>query len=222
MITAKQQRVLEAIVAFVDKHYRQPTLAEVASSLSLSESGIHKHVKNLIHLGVLLQCDGKAAYRLPDALDYSLISEMQTCTHFSYEIPPSIPLTPSNESSLPYVGVIAAGKPIEAVTDVQQIDLAKRFCGPDRYILRISGDSMIEAGLMDGDYIVVNKQATAERGDVVVALIDRLEATLKYFHPIHSKGLIELRPANALMKPMVYELERITVQGVVVGSFRHF
>lgn len=220
MMTAKQQQVLDTIQTFVHKHHRQPTLAEIAALLALSESGIHKHVKNLIKLGALNACSGKAAYEIPKQLSshHSHANPSTIDTSFNYKFHDA----PQHETSLPYVGIIAAGKPIEAVADIEHIDLVKRFCGPDRYILRIAGESMLEAGLMNDDYVIVKKQATAERGDVVVALIDRVEATLKYFHPIHSKGLIELRPANSTMEPMVYKAERITIQGVVVGSFRHY
>jgi len=220
MITAKQQQVLETIQTFINEHSRQPTLAEIAALLNLSESGIHKHVKNLIKLGALQACNGKAAYQIPDFSPSLQIhsNDLAMNTHFDYEFHAASP----SETSLPYVGVIAAGKPIEAIADIEQIDLARSFCGPDRYVLRIAGDSMIEAGLINDDYVIVRKQATAERGDVVVALVDRMEATLKYFHPIQSKGLIELRPANSAMKPMVYEAGRVIIQGVVVGSFRHY
>lgn len=196
MITAKQQLVLNSIHSFIDKHGRQPTLSDISFQLGVGESGIHKHVRNLIEAGYLHESEGKAAYSVPNIVEQTTI--------------------------LPFMGVIAAGKPIEAIPDIQSIDLAKSFCGPDRYVLRITGDSMIEAGLLDGDYVVVQKQLTAKRGDAVVALVDRSEATLKYFHPVDSKGVIELRPANASMKPMVYESKRVDVQGVVVGSFRQY
>jgi repressor LexA len=196
MITAKQQLVLDCIHYFIDEHTRQPTLSEISFKLGVGESGIHKHVRNLIDAGYLYESQGKAAY--------------------------SVPNISKDTAALPFMGVIAAGRPIEAIPDIQSIDLAKSFCGPDRYVLRITGDSMIEAGLLDGDYVVVQKQLTAKRGDAVVALVDRSEATLKYYHPVASKGFIELRPANASMKPMVYESKRVDVQGVVVGSFRQY
>ncbi len=195
MLTSKQQVVLECIQSFTQNTGRQPTLAEIGSKLELGESGIHKHVRNLIAQGYLQESKGKAAYRLPDE--------------------------PKNTTSLPLLGSIAAGKPIEAIANELNIDLAENFCGPDRYVLRVSGDSMIDAGILNGDYVVIRKQETASRGSIVVALINQLEATLKYFHP-HETGVIELRPANNTMQPMFYPADQVELQGILIGSFRGY
>ncbi len=199
MLTEKQHAVLECIHDFVDRTGYQPTLMDISEAMGLGQSGIHKHVHNLIAKGYLLESSGKAAFKLPN-------SDEQY--HHS-------------KTELPLVGVIAAGAPIEAIPERQTIDLAEHFCGPDRYVLRISGNSMIEAGIFDGDYVVIQKQSSANRGDIIVALIDRMEATLKYYHP-RPVDIIELRPANASLEPMFYSVDRVEIQGVVIGSFRGY
>ena len=199
MLTEKQHAVLECIHQFIESMGYQPTLGDISEAMGLRQSGIHKHIRNLIAKGYLLESSSKAAYQLPDYSD-----------------------TPtSSKTELPLVGVIAAGAPIEAIPERQTIDLAEHFCGPDRYVLRIAGNSMIEAGIFDGDYVVVQKQSVANRGDIVVALIDKMEATLKYYHP-RPVDIIELRPANESLEPMFYSADRVDIQGVVVGSFRSY
>ena len=123
--------------------------------------------------------------------------------------------------SLPYLGKIAAGKPIEAIVDQQQINLARFFCGAGRYVLKISGDSMIEAGIWDDDYVVIEKRTSAREGDIIVALVDRYEATLKYYHP-KDTGVVELRPANSQLQSMFYPADQVEIQGVMVGVFRSY
>ena len=119
------------------------------------------------------------------------------------------------------MGRIAAGCPIEAIPDQQNINLAQLFCGPDRYILKIAGDSMIEAGIWDEDFVVIQKASTAREGDIIVALVDRYEATLKYYHP-KDTGVVELRPANSQMESMFYPADQVEIQGKMVGVFRSY
>ena len=102
------------------------------------------------------------------------------------------------------------------------LDLAGFFIGPDRYALRVTGDSMIEAGILDGDTVIVKKQSTARTGDIVVALIDRQEATLKRLGATKTDGSVELQPENTTMKPMRYAASRVDIQGVVVGQLRSY
>jgi len=206
MLTQKQKDVLDCIQEFLRSQGRQPTLMEIGELLGMSSSStVHKHVQKLIGKDYLQSTDDKAAYAI----------ELDEST-----------------AALPFLGVIAAGKPIEAIPDVQSIDLASEFCKSGHYVLRISGDSMVEAGILDGDYVVIREQAMAERGEIVVALIDGAvngaEATLKYFYPqtdspsYLANGSIELRPANSSMDSMFFPADEVTIQGVVVGSFRFY
>lgn len=195
MLTNKQNLVLNVIREFIRDNQRQPTLEEIGQQLGIGRSTIHKHVQALIRTGNLLPSSGKFAY------EYAGEDEEQ--------------------GSLPYLGRIAAGKPIEAIVDQQQINLARFFCGAGRYVLRISGDSMIEAGIFDQDYVVIRKQETARPGSIVVALVEQREATLKYYNPLPT-GVVELEPANKALDKMLYPADQVVIQGVLIGVFRDY
>lgn len=195
MLTNKQNMVLGVIREFIRENQRQPTLEEIGYKLGIGRSTVHKHVQALIRAGNLFESSGKFAYEYVDEDD--------------------------ELGSLPYLGRIAAGKPIEAIIDQKQINLARFFCGAGRYVLKISGDSMIGAGIFDEDYVVIRKQETARPGTIVVALVEGREATLKYYHP-HSTGVVELKPANNQLKTMYYPADQIEIQGVLIGVFRDY
>jgi len=122
---------------------------------------------------------------------------------------------------IPLLGRIAAGQPIEAIEDANYLDLAAFFIGPDRYALRVSGESMIDVGILDGDTVILRKQSTARAGDIVVALIDSQEATLKRLGAVKD-GMVELIPENSSMKTMRYAVDRVSFQGVLVGQLRSY
>ena len=122
---------------------------------------------------------------------------------------------------IPLLGKIAAGLPIEAIHDEDHLDLAGFFIGPDRYALRVTGDSMVDDGILDGDTVIVKKQTTAKTGDIVVALIDAQEATLKRLGRV-ANGMVELVPANTNLQNMLYAANRVALQGIVVGQMRSY
>ena len=122
---------------------------------------------------------------------------------------------------LPLLGRIAAGRPIEAIPGEDEIDLSEFFVNSNRFVLKVMGDSMIEDGILDGDMVIVEKREHAENGDIVVALIDGEEATLKRLQK-NRDGSVTLRPANGRLTPMRYAGVRVRVQGVVVGQFRAY
>lgn len=196
MLTSKQSQVLQTIQHLAQQMGYLPTLEEIGQDMGIGRSTIHKHIRTLINNGYLQEAEGKSAYQLADPLD-------------------------EEEGSLPYMGRIAAGFPIEAIPDQQNINLAQLFCGADRYVLKIAGDSMIEAGIWDDDYVVIQKRASAREGDIIVALVDRYEATLKYYHP-KDTGVVELRPANSQLQSMFYPADQVEIQGVMVGVFRSY
>ena len=196
MLTSKQSQVLQTIQHLAQQMGYLPTLEEIGQEMGIGRSTIHKHIRTLINNGYLQEAEGKSAYQLADPLD-------------------------EEEGSLPYMGRIAAGFPIEAIPDQQNINLAQLFCGPDRYVLKIAGDSMIEAGIWDDDYVVIEKRTSAREGDIIVALVDRYEATLKYYHP-KDTGVVELRPANSQLQSMFYPADQVEIQGVMVGVFRSY
>jgi len=196
MLTSKQSLVLQTVQHLAQEMGYLPTLEEIGQEIGIGRSTIHKHIRTLINNGYLQEADGKSAYQLAD------------------------PFKEEN-GSLPYMGRIAAGFPIEAVPDQQNINVAQLFCGPDRYVLKISGDSMIEAGIWDNDYVVIQKTDSAREGNIIVALVDKYEATLKYYHP-KDTGVVELRPANARLQSMFYPSDQVVIQGIMVGVFRSY
>lgn len=195
MLTSKQSLVLQTIQHLTQQMGYLPTLEEIGNELGIGRSTVHKHIRTLINNNYLQEVEGKAAYQLIEPFE--------------------------EEGSLPYMGRVAAGCPIEAIPDQQNINLAQLFCGPNRYVLRISGDSMIEAGIWDEDFVVIQKQSFAREGNIIVALVDRYEATLKYYHPKET-GVVELRPANSQMQSMFYPADQVEIQGVMIGVFRDY
>lgn len=122
--------------------------------------------------------------------------------------------------TVPLLGAIAAGAPIEAIENPEEIEIPAGMAGPgERYALRVRGDSMIEDGIHDGDIVVVRRANRAERGETVVAVIDG-EATLKRFHPLGRE--IELRPANPSLRPMRVAADRVEIRGVLTGLLRRY
>lgn len=198
MPTLLEKRILNFIHAFIIKHGHSPTLVEIGKAMEISSKGtIHRYVQNLRNQGLLAQPErGWRGIRLADdAL--------------------------SNSTTLPLVGRIAAGQPIEAVQDQEEVNLSEMFVGKDRYALQIKGDSMIDIGILDGDIVVIEPKNTAEFGDIVVALIDDQEATLKRYKRLKD-GRVELSPENQELEPMIYDPSRVKIQGILVGQLRSY
>jgi repressor LexA len=178
-----------------------PTLDEIALASGINtRSTVHQHVQALIREGRLQATSGKRAYRMPEAA---------VARH------PQMPL------NLPFAGRIAAGKPIEAISGRDEINPTDIFSGKGRYVLEVRGESMIDIGIMDGDFVVIQQQEEARNGEIVVALVEREEVTLKRLYHLPD-GKIELRPENSQMQPMVYPADSVQVQGRMVGLFRSY
>ena len=122
--------------------------------------------------------------------------------------------------TLPLVGRIAAGRPIEAIPQRDEVTFGD-WLQDDRFALEVKGDSMIDAGILDGDIVIIRRQATALDGDIVVALIDNEEATLKRFQRL-GNDKIKLIPENRELAPMSFASARVQIQGVVIGQMRHY
>lgn len=198
MPTLLEKRILNFIHAFIVSHGHSPTLVEIGEAMEIRSKGtIHRYVQNLRNQGLLAQPErGWRGIRLADdAL--------------------------SNSTTLPLVGRIAAGQPIEAIHDHGEINLSDMFVGKDRYALQIKGDSMIDIGILDGDIVIIEPRNTAEFGDIVVALIDDQEATLKRYKRLKD-GRVELSPENQSLLPMVYDASRVKIQGLLVGQLRTY
>ena len=198
MLTRKQQQSYQFICDYLAEHGYSPSLDEISQALgSRSKTSAFNYVRSLEAAGLIRLASGRKR-------NIELV-ELETQTN----------------TSLPLVGKIAAGQPIEAIEDQQQIDLSQFFMGNNRFILKVEGNSMIEAGIMDGDMVIVKQQQHAEDGGIVVALIDQNEATLKYIQ--HNKdGSITLKPANTALPTMHYAAERVQIQGILVGQMRSY
>lgn len=195
MVTPVQQRVFDYIETHLEREGYSPSLSEIARGIGISPKSvslISRCIKALTAAGKLSN-DGSGYRRV------QLIN------------PPAF--------SLPIIGRIAAGAPIEAFEDKQTINLQPLFQDPSHFILQVKGDSMIDDGILDGDLVICRQIAHANEGDIVVALIDGREATLKRISfklPNH----ITLIPANPSLKPKAYPIARITIQGTYRGLLR--
>ena len=197
MLTGLEEKILQCITRYITQNGRSPTLDEIGQLLEIRSKGtIHRYIKSLIDKGHL-QRSGRnwRGLRLTGEQNRRL-------------------------TILPLAGRIAAGKPIEAISEQYEINFSEMLLGPGRYVLEVQGDSMIDAGILDGDLVIVRETQSADNGDIIVALIDNNEATLKR---LRKKGnQVELIPDNQSMTPMIYSADRINIQGVVVGQARMY
>ena len=198
-LTRRQQEILQTIRTWFDAQGYAPTLDEIGKKAGInSRSTVHQHVQTLINLGYLEEAlEGKRAYKIPALWTEAPIQEC-----------------------LPLFGKIAAGKPIEAL-DKNEISPNELFLGPNRYALKVQGESMRDIGVMDGDYVVIQHAETACNNDIVVAYVEGDGATLKRIFYLPD-GRIELHPENSNMQPMTYPASSVQVQGKMVGLFRSY
>ena len=201
MLTPSEKKTLKFIQKYcIEKGY-SPTLTEIAKGIGIKSKGVvHRYIKTLESLNLI---------SISSHRKRGIVLNLEAYENQS--VAPIIPL----------LGRIAAGQPIEAIEGREEINLADFIMNPDRFALQVSGDSMIEAGILDGDTVIIKHQNTAENGDIIVALIDGLEATLKRLKKLPD-GMILLIPENKLMEGLIYEAKRIQIQGVVVGQLRSY
>ena len=204
MLTEKQIRVLRYFRDYRKEHGIAPTLDEAAQALGVSKITIHEHLNQLTKKGAIHRDRAKAR-----AVAILYDPDAEELDHGADAIP-----------SLPLVGSIAAGRPIEALEDREDVSLTELVPTGDRiYMLRVKGKSMIEDHIDDGDLVVVERRETASDGDIVVAILEDEEATLKRFYR-ESNGMIRLQPANSEMEPLF--TNRVQLRGVVRGVIRKF
>lgn len=200
MLTERQQATYRFIHDYHQRRGYAPKLAEIADGIGIRSKGVvHRYLKAIAEEGLI---------------------ELHPYRHRGIHVV-ACPENLAAESTLPLVGKIAAGQPIEAIPDQSTFDLSTFFLGPNRFVLRIQGDSMIDAGILEGDMVVVEQRDSARNGDIVVALIDNNEATLKYLQQ-NRDGTVTLLPANQTMQPLTYPADQIQIQGVVVGQMRSY
>ena len=191
-----EQKILSFIASHNLDQQQTLTVEQIASAVGYRSRGsVHRYLTSLVDQGFLKRTQGKRGL---------------TCTG-----------KPSADHILPFLGKIAAGKPIEAIENAQELDLTQMFAGPDRFVLQVTGDSMIEAGIHDNDFVVVRQCHIAKNGDIVVALIDQQDVTLKRFYTI-SDNRIRLVPENPRMEPINYSPDRVWIQGIVIGQMRKY
>ena len=199
MLTDNQRTVLNFIQRYIASHGISPKLQEIAEGIGISSRGVaHRYVQALVDAGYLANDKGK---------------------HRGIRLLRENPNQQGN--SLPLLGKIAAGKPIEAIPGEDEINLVD-FFGQNNFAVRVQGNSMIDAGILDGDIVVIEFRETANDGDIVVALIDEEETTLKRFKRSGQGRFIKLIPENAEMETMVYGANRVRIQGVLVGQLRKY
>jgi repressor LexA len=206
----RKQRIIEYIAATLRARGYPPSVREIARAVDLaSTSAVHHHLEVLEREGYLERgATQSRALRLTPraALEVGLAAEL-------------VPQIPSQSSYfLPVIGEIAAGGPIEAYQDVGETMAVPDMIAPsgDAYVLRVRGDSMIEAHIQDGDFVVIRPQQTARDGDIVVAQVEENAVTLKQF--FKESGRVRLQPANDRYAPQFYEDVRI--QGKLIGVIR--
>ncbi len=202
MLTEKQIRVLRYFRDFRREKGIAPTLDEAASALGVSKITIHEHLKQLSRKGAIYRDRAKA--RAVAILHDPDAEETET----------------ENLPTLPLLGRIAAGRPIEAIEDREELSLAELVpTGDSIYLLRVRGKSMIEDHIDDGDLVVVERRETAVDGDIVVAILEDEEATLKrYFR--ERNGLIRLQPGPSSTEPIY--TNQVQIRGVVRGLLRTY
>lgn len=201
----KERTVLEFLVQFQKQYGYSPTLTEIAKATNhRSNSTVHSIIRSLVEKGYVQKVDGNA--RILKVIDPKVNITMSG-------------LTASIE--LPLMGYIAAGKPLEPHSDPNatfQVSASLLSGEKTAYVLQVKGESMIDDGIQDGDYVVIEREQNVKNGDIVVALVDDNLATLKRFYK--EDGKIVLKPANAAMQP-IYP-NTITIQGKCVGLVRKF
>ncbi|APZ43204.1 transcriptional repressor LexA [Acidihalobacter ferrooxydans] len=193
----RQAEILNAIRNHFTTYGHAPTLTEIGQRLGLEKNTVHYHVRAMLSAGLLIREPGWRGLRLPANMDEEAMR------------------------SLPLAGRIAAGHPIEAIPGQDALDLSALLLGSGRYALQVKGESMIDAGIFDGDYVILERRDHAQDGDIVAALIDNEDATLKRLRHTNA-GEVLLVPENADMAPMVFAPERVSIQGVLVAQLRRY
>ncbi len=195
MLTFQQQASYNFIVDYISKNKIPPTTAEIAQAIGIRSRGVvHRYLKSLQEAELIRLLPGKKR-------NIELLQPAK------------------NNNSIKIVGKIAAGRPIEAIHQEDEIEISQIFVGSDRYALKVQGDSMINEGIMDGDIVICQHSQVARNGQIVVALIEGSQATLKRIQ-YNENGTVTLSPANPTHKPQIYPQELVQVQGLFIGLLR--
>lgn len=237
MLTKKQYQLL----LFIDRRLKEsgvsPSFDEMKEALDLkSKSGIHRLITGLEERGFIRRLPHRAraleVLRLPENMEAEPAVAVRPPPpsgpgkvirgNFSSALPGAATALESEAITLPLYGKIAAGTPIEALRDYSNtINVPASLCGTgDHYALTVEGDSMIEAGILDGDTVIIRRCERAETGTIVVALVDGFEVTLKRLRQV--RGSVALEPANARYETRIFGPDRVAIQGRLVGLLRSY
>src|SRR5512141_1539349 len=198
-LTKRQREILDFLNEFIQQHGYAPSLEEIGRRFGLSSlATVHKHLTNLQEKGFIKR-----------AWNRSRSVEMVSARLGGRAV------------ELPMLGYVAAGSPIEAVVGGETIAVPEDLVGKrDTYVLKVKGDSMIDEQIRDGDFVIVEDRRTAENGEMVIAMLNGSDVTLKKFY--REQGRVRLQPANPAMQPIVVDADPVQIQGVVIGVMRRY
>ena len=223
MLTRKQHDLICFIADRLEESGVSPSFEEMKEALDLkSKSGVHRLISALEERGFLRRLPNRAraleVLKMPERAEPSKVRKLTPAP------PPAaktLPIAANDVVEIPLHGRIAAGMPIEAMEGQAMLSVPAALLGSgEHYALEVSGDSMVEAGILDGDYALIRRAETARDGDIVVALVDEAEATLKYFR--REGAMIRLDPANRAYDPQRYSPDQVRVQGKLAGLLRRY
>jgi repressor LexA len=226
MLTAKQHELLLYIQRKLEETGISPSFEEMKDALDLkSKSGVHRLISALEERGFIRRLPNRAraleVLRQPENVTGTARPAPANDTVVALTPPKPRPEPANDVIEIPLHGKIAAGVPLEALETDRTLPVPAALLGPgDHYALEVSGDSMIEAGILDGDYALVKRTESARDGEIVVALVRNEEATLKYLH--RENGMVRLDPANGAYDPQVYRPDEVQVQGKLAGLLRRY
>lgn len=196
-VTRRQREVLDFISGFEQRNGYSPSFEEIARGLDLkSLATVHKHLTNLESKGLL-----RRAHNRSRSIDL-------------------VPAQSKNERSIPLMGAISAGFPLDASENVETISFSDLIGRDNAFALKVRGDSMRDEHIIDGDYVLVEKTRTAHQGDIVIALVNGAETTLKRYYIEGS--MIRLQPSNLEMDPIFVPAAQVAIQGRVLGLLRKY
>lgn len=198
-LTKRQREILDFLNEFIENHGYAPSLEEIGRRFGLSSlATVHKHLTNLQDKGFIKRAWNRSR---------------------SVELVPTRVAGRSVE--LPLLGNVAAGTPIEAIVSAETVAVPEDFVGKrDTYALRVRGDSMIDEQIRNGDLVIIEDRKTADNGEMVIALLQGTEVTLKKFY--RDNGRVKLQPANRSLQPLFVDADQVQIQGVVVGVMRKY
>ena len=215
-LTKRQYRVLAFLDSFVRRNGYCPSYDEVRKALGLASlATVHKHMNTLQRKGYIRRDPNRS--RSIEVIDRRPMIEADALSaEGEHDAGPMY-----RAESLPLLGRIAAGRPVEAFASQEALSLQEFVGNKNVYVLQVKGDSMIEDHICDGDYVVVESTSGADNGDTVVALVQGNEATLKRFYR-ERDGRLRLQPANPSMAPIFMEQGELEIQGRVIGVLRKY